>query len=72
MSKLLMCRVGPYAGHLIEYREDVAENLLQNGLAELPTDEEYAAYYGAEVEVETKAPPPPEKKTPGKKRKKKA
>jgi hypothetical protein len=66
--RLLRCRVGPYDGQLIEYPEHVAENLLQNGLADEPSHAETAAFYGwGEAETAT----PPKAKAPGKKRKKK-
>lgn len=70
--KLLRCRVGPYSGQLIEYPEHVADNLLQNGMAEKPTDEEVAAYYGP-AEEQAVAPPVevPEKPKRARRRKKK-
>lgn len=38
MGIRLLCKVGAYAGQIVEYPTHVAENLLQNGLAERPPE----------------------------------
>ena len=40
MGIRLLCKVGAYAGQVVEYPFHVAENLLQNGLAERLPDGE--------------------------------
>ena len=40
----LVCLIGPYRGHVLEYSTHVGENLLQGGLARKMSEEEATAF----------------------------
>jgi len=68
----LRCKVGPYAGQILNYSIPAAKNLLQNGLAEKPTEEELAAFFAGSGTEEAVLPEPEKPKAAKKRTAKKA